>query len=127
MRLQPSRDGVALYHVVLANEGFEGTASNLFQLIRKAQAERPDQKRTLYLDIEGHRNADGGFDAEMLELQSKFATEFLMQFLSRIVMPLATLDNPRPQRNDLPDELILFAKDGKQGEGPPDSTTGKAQ
>ena len=63
----------------------------------------------------------------MLELQSKFVTKFLMQFLSRMVMPLATLDNPGPQRNDIPEKLILYAKDGKHGGEAPGSTTATPQ
>jgi hypothetical protein len=79
------------------------------------------------LDIEGHRNRNGGFDPDMLQLQSKFATEFLLQFLSRAVMPLATIDNPNPQNNDLPDELILCSKDGKPGEEPPGEAPGPSK
>ena len=58
-------------------------------------------------------NANGGFDNEMQELQAEFTTEFLLQFLCRAVMPLATIDNPHTQMNDLADELILYSKDDK--------------
>ena len=63
---------VALYHVVYAHEGFTEAANALFELVKRAQEQWPGKRRRLYLDIEGHRNSDGGFDADMLELQSEF-------------------------------------------------------
>jgi hypothetical protein len=122
MKMEPNLDGIALYHVVLAQEDFDRTAFNLLQLIQRAQREYAGQKRTLFLDIEGHRNANGGFDDDMLELQSKFTTEFLLQFLSRIVTPLATIDNPHPQNNNVSGELNVVSIDGRPGEEPPETT-----
>jgi len=123
MNMPHGRDAVALYHVVLAHEDFDWTACNLLKLIRNAQQKCPGQKRSLYLDIEGHRDEKGGFDQDMLELQSKFTTEFLLQFLSRAVMPLATFENPQPQRDEFPDELDVVSLDGL-GEGLSDETPG---
>jgi hypothetical protein len=60
----------------------------------------------------------------MLELQSQFTTEFLLQFLSRIVMPLATFDNPLPQKNDIPEELNVVSIDGRPSEQPEDEMDG---
>ena len=117
MKMKPPRDGIALCHVVLAHEDFEKSAFNLFRLIRNAQDKCPGQMRILYLDVEGHRNGAGEFDQDMLELQTDFTTEFLLQFLSRVVMPLATIENPNPQKNDLPDELILYSNDTELGGG----------
>jgi hypothetical protein len=37
----------------------------LFRLIRGAQAMEPGQRRMLFLDIEGHWQADAMFDADM--------------------------------------------------------------
>jgi hypothetical protein len=122
MKMQNGRDGIAIYHVVLAHEDFDRTAFNLMQPVQEAQHEYPVQKRTLYLDIEGHRNGDGGFDQDRLELQSKFSTEFLLQFLSRVVTPLATIENPGPQSDDIPNKLNLVSIDGKPGEETPDET-----
>ena len=118
--MQEAREGVAIYHVVLAHEDFEQTAFILLRLLQKAQRMYPGQERSLYLDIEGHRNASGGFDRDMLELQSKFATEFLMPFLSRVIMPLATLENPQPQKDEIPDKLTVLSIDSSPGEGPSD-------
>ena len=66
----------ALYHVVHEHEGFAESAQNLFKMVQRAQQLQPGRKRVLFLDIEGHRNSNGGFDADMLELQ----TDFLLGF-----------------------------------------------
>jgi hypothetical protein len=97
----------AIYHVVYAHESFEHAANVLFGLVRKAQAEQPGQPRYLHLDIDGHRNAEGGFDRDMYELQSDFVLGFLMPYLSRAYMPLCQVSNPSQQRNDVPDELRI--------------------
>lgn len=99
--------GAAIYHVVRPNEGFEKTAHILHRLIREAQKQKPNEPRTLFLDIEGHRNDQGGFDNDMFELQSKFAGEFLMQFLIEAHLPLYHIKNPKPQNNEVPDELNI--------------------
>ena len=43
-------------------------AHAFFQLIRRAQAMNPGQRRMIFLDTEGHRQADGTFDADMREM-----------------------------------------------------------
>ncbi len=123
MKIEHSRDTVALYHAVHASEDFDQTAYNLLRLIRMAQQKCPGRKRTLFLDIEGHRNGEGGFDQDMLELQTKFMTEFLLQFLTRAVTPLVTIGNPRPQSDDLPDELNVVSLDDR-GKKPSDEALG---
>ena len=54
--------GVALYHRVMRWENFEKAAKDLVSLVYAAEKKEP---RTLYLDIDGHRNAQGRFDADM--------------------------------------------------------------
>jgi hypothetical protein len=73
-RVAPDPDGkaIALYHVVYRHERFEEAAQALFEMVRYAQGEFPGRPRMLFLDIEGHRNSQGGFDAEMYELQRDF-------------------------------------------------------
>jgi hypothetical protein len=64
----------------------------------------------LYLDIDGHRNRDGGFDSDMFELQQHFILGFLMQFLTEVNMPLAAGVRRRdasPQSEDIPEELTI--------------------
>lgn len=126
MKRRHGRDAVAIYHVVFAHEDFDHTACTLLQLIHKAQHDYPGKKRVLYLDIEGHRSANGGFDDDMLELQSKFTTEFLLPFLTRAIMPLVTLENPNPQKNEIPNELRVISIEHSPGEEPPEETSGES-
>ena len=106
-RFESNGDSVAMYHVIYENEGFEESAQNLFKLVQNAQSLSPGKKRKLFLDIEGHRNSKGGFDADMLELQKEFLLGFLNIYLSEIHSPLGDTMNPMPQENDIPPALIL--------------------
>ncbi|MFC1761154.1 hypothetical protein ACFL6U_03640 [Planctomycetota bacterium] len=107
-KIKSGGDAVAIYHVIYENEGFEESAQNLFKLVQQAQSQSPGKKRNLFLDIEGHRNKQGGFDADMLELQKEFLLGFLSPYLSEIHSPLGDTRNPMPQENDIPPELILL-------------------
>jgi hypothetical protein len=98
---------VALYHIIYPHEGFEESARALFGLVRRAQEVRPGKRRVLYLDIEGHRTSEGGFDADMRELQTDFLGSVLAPFVSAVHCPLGALRNPRPQNDDIPGELII--------------------
>ncbi|MCP4680078.1 MAG: hypothetical protein GY854_32215 [Deltaproteobacteria bacterium] len=100
---------VALYHVVYANEGFEEAARALFGLVQKAEQEAPGKDRILYLDIDGHRNSEGGFDADMLELQQEYLVGFLGKYLSEIKAPLVNIKIKNGQQNDIPPELMISA------------------
>ncbi|MGH7493316.1 MAG: hypothetical protein ACREOO_13115 [bacterium] len=96
-----------IYHVVYSHEGFDESSQILFKLVQRTQKVRPGTTRKLFLDIEGHRNSEGGFDADMLELQKDFLLGFLAQFLAEIHCPLFQATNPKPQENDIPEELII--------------------
>ena len=87
--LRPTTDMVALYHIVYRDEGFEEAATALFELVREAERTYPGQRRVLYLDIEGHRNEQGGYDHDMLELQREFVLGVLRPFLAEAHLPLA--------------------------------------
>ncbi len=113
-KIESGANAIALYHVIYKHEGFEESAQNLFKLVKNAQRRCPDKKRMLYLDIEGHRVEDGGFDADMLELQKEFLLGFLSAYLSEIHCPLVDGTNPKPQENDIPPTLILI--DGRNEE-----------
>ena len=106
----PSRP-IAIAHRVLAHEDFEHTAQILLKLLNDAQRKFPGANRSLFLEIDGHRNSKGGFDDDMLELQSKFMQEFLLQFVNRAVTPLAEFKNPKPQNDAIPEELNLIRVD----------------
>lgn len=76
-------------------------------LVYAAEKKEPGKPRTLYLDIDGHRNAQGGFDADMLELQKEFGLKFLLPFLTEVHFPLISAKNKNPQRNDVPERLEI--------------------
>ena len=104
-------DAIAIVHKVLASEDFNRTAQILLVLLNKAQLQHPGKKRCLYLEIEGHRDSKGDFDNDMLELQTKFMGDFLLQFLTRVEMPLGAFVNPNPQNNVIPENLSLIKID----------------
>ena len=106
-RIKSDARSAALYHVVYAEEDFEESAKALFKLVQRAQRLLPGNERKLYLDIEGHRNSEGGFDADMLELQKDFLLGFLSSFLSEIHSPLVSVTNPGVQENDIPPAIII--------------------
>ena len=74
---------LALYHRVYRRENFEKAAKDLFGLIQKAQKDNPNMERVMYVDIDGHRNEAGGFDADMRELQIEFGTSMLLPYVMR--------------------------------------------
>lgn len=107
-RLESNDRAVAIYHVVYSHEGFEESAQILFKLVQRAQSVMPGKPRKLFLDIEGHRNSDGGFDADMFELLTVFIPDFLARFLTAIYCPLFKVtDRTTQQENELPLELVI--------------------
>lgn len=108
-QLVPTETGVAIYHVVHANEGFEESAQTLFDLVKSAQQQWPGKRRVLFLDIEGHRNNAGGFDPDMVELMQDYLVGFLGHHLSEIVAPLFHVSASNAQDNDIPDTMSFGA------------------
>jgi hypothetical protein len=104
---QEKGGAIALYHVMYAHETFDDIAEHLFQLVKHAAQDFPGQKRILYFDIDEHRNEAGGWDHDAFELQHSFVLSFLMPYLSEAHVPLMGVTNPRPQRDDLPDSLMI--------------------
>ncbi|RRJ66070.1 HNH endonuclease [Paenibacillus oralis] len=103
--------GIAIYHLVYEHEDFEATATILMKLLQKVQKDSPNQKRYLYIDIEGHKNNSGGYDHDMFELQKDFALGFLLQFFTRIHTPLISVENNKLQRNDVPEEFEIYSNE----------------
>lgn len=99
---------VAIYHRVMRRENFETAAKDLVRLFADTQKMKPDQPRELYLDIDGHRNEAGGFDADMLEQQKEFGIGFLLQYFTELHFPLGTIVNQGEQNNDVPDKFEIF-------------------
>jgi len=98
--------GIALYHVMRTDEDFETTADMLFQIVKKAAREYPGKPRYLFFDIEGHRNAAGGYDADAYELYSSFIPGYLGQFLTEIPV-MGGRARRHGQREDMPDHLVI--------------------
>jgi hypothetical protein len=97
---------IALYHRVTPEDTFEVAAQMLFDLVLKAEAEFPGKPRSLYLDVDGHRNDAGGFDPDMFELLKDFLLGYLVQYLSEVRTPLYRATNPK-QVDDLPEDLVI--------------------
>lgn len=111
-RINALRDkSIAIQHTVFAEENFQTAARMLYKLIYTAQQKFPNQKRILYLDIEGHRNNAGGYDRDMLEIQKEFMLDFLLPYLSVAHLPLCSVENTKLQKNELFEDLAIFAED----------------
>lgn len=111
-RVNALRDkGIAIQHTVFAEENFQTAARMIYKLIYTAQQNFPNQKRILYLDIEGHRNGAGGYDHDMMELQKDFILGFLMPYITAVHMPLISVENKKLQKNELVEDLAIFAEE----------------
>jgi hypothetical protein len=91
--MSDSKKGTAVYHAVKRHEDFETAAQMLFELTREAAQRFPGKPRHLFLDIDGHRNSEGGFDHDMLELQQQFLMEFIGPYYSEVHAPLVNFKN----------------------------------
>lgn len=98
---------VVLYHLVFQEDDFEVSVDYLHRSVLYAQKTFPNRRRVLYVDIEGHKNIEGGFDHDMFELQRHFLLAFLGPFLDRLTIPLGTFKNNKAQRNDIPANLKI--------------------
>ena len=98
---------VSIYHVIEKEDDFESAALTVFALLRECQNRYPDWPRVVYLDIKGHDGDRAGFDGDMFEFQQEFMIATMGPFLTALDMPLVSVWNPEPQRNDLPDQLAI--------------------
>jgi len=99
---------VSLYHIVREDDTFESAVSGVFGLLKRAQAEYPEWPRMFYVEITGHEGDRDGFDDEFFEFQQEFWFSTLAHFVTAFDLPMTGgLVNPNPQRNDLPDELVI--------------------
>ena len=99
---------VSVHVVVAADDTFGVAARATFELIREAQIRFPGWLRNFYLDIEGHEGDHLGFDEDFLEFQQEFFFSTMAPFLTAFDLPLTgPLVNPEPQRDEIPDELVI--------------------
>lgn len=101
---------VSIYCVVDEEQSFEDAAQEVFALIQESQRRYPAWTRILYVDIEGHRDDSGRFEEDFVEFQQEMFFSTIAPFVTAFELPLTGgLVNPSPQRDDLPDELIIQA------------------
>ncbi|MFB7785987.1 HNH endonuclease [Streptomyces vinaceus] len=98
---------IVLYHDMRVEEDFRKCATRIFAILRKAAATSPGAPRHLYLDIQGHRNAAGGYDGDALEIIQEFLLGFLFPYVTKISTPLYQAENSEPQREDVPGFLDI--------------------
>ena len=105
---------VSVYQVIAAHESFEEAATEAFRLIRDAQRQYPDWPRIFYLDIEGHKGEQKGYDRDFFEFQQEFWFSTIAHFVTAFETPLlGGLMNPAPQRNDIPDQLSINSSESE--------------
>jgi hypothetical protein len=102
------RTSTAIYHVIMPKDTFEDAAQAIFASVFLLQKNYPNQERMIVIDIEGHRNKQGGFDHDMFELQCYFNLNIILPYVTRIFSPLACVENKYPQINEIPEELNVF-------------------
>ena len=105
-------NSVSLYQVIENNHSFSDAASHAFSLLKEAQEKHPNWPRTFFVDLIGHEGPRSGFDEDFYEFQQEFFFSALAPFLTAFELPLTGgLINPNPQRNDVPDQLVIGASD----------------
>jgi hypothetical protein len=103
---QPAKDKLALiYHDMKVYEDFERCAGRLVEMVRECSRKFPGKPRALIIDVQGHRNADGGFDRDAWELMSEFIPNVLFPYLTEVSTPLLRARNRNRQREDVPDHV----------------------
>ena len=103
---------VSLRYDVEENASFEDAALGLFALLKDAERQFPGWPRLLYLNIEGHLDTFGRLEPEMIELQQEFLFSIVGPFVTAVAAPIVSGLNPAPQRNNLPDRLVLAPPGG---------------
>lgn len=99
---------VSIYQLVLESDSFELAVSQAFAYVKEAQEKYPGWPRIYYLEIEGHKGDRHGYDDDFFEFQQEFWFSTIAHFVHAFQTPLTGgLVNPDPQRNDLPDNLVL--------------------
>lgn len=101
-----SKFQVELHFTVKKSDTFESVTSRIFDLIANAQAKCPDQDRYLFIEIEGHRNKNGGFDKGMMKLQTHFLLGLVGEYVKGIKTPSYRFTNPKEQNNSFPKEPV---------------------
>ncbi|WP_200904147.1 HNH endonuclease [Nocardiopsis sp. RV163] len=105
-QIKNSEGKAVIWHEMTVEEDFTKAASRIFQMLKNCQDRFPNKKRALYIDVQGHRNSEGGFDRDAFELIQYFALEKMAQYLTEVRTPLMHVINKKPQL-PLPDKLTI--------------------
>ena len=111
---------IAIYHRVYSHETFETAIGHIHKCLVEAQKKWPNKPRHFLLDIDGHRQSDGAWDADMWELLFHVLMEGnYYKFFTTCYTPVAELKNTGSQVNEVPDEINIFQKGEAMPEGAP--------
>ena len=104
-----TQDGhAAILLCIGPDQSFADAATELFELLQRAQSQFPDVPRHLYIEIDGHSGERTGFDADFFEFQQEFLLGSMGRFFTMIDTPLTgALGNPEAQNNDVADRLQI--------------------
>lgn len=89
-------------------ENFEQAAKKIYNLIYTIGKKAPKVPRTLIVEIQGHRNSEGGYDHDMFELQYEFLTKCILPFIHILHIPLISIENPNIQEDLKSQEIMIF-------------------
>lgn len=111
----PAEKALLLYHDMAVYENFERCSYRLVEMLQHAQHQYPGKPRRLLLEVQGHRNDEGGFDHDAWEVIRYLVMEKLFPYFTQVTTPLHVIENPRPQRNDVPDAIQIGYPENDDG------------
>lgn len=89
-------DTIALYHEITEGESAFKAIQNIWNLLRDAyesdEMDASPDNIDLYVDINGHRNEEGGFTADMFLIQKKLFVNIFPAFVDEIHFPLSEIE-----------------------------------
>jgi hypothetical protein len=97
--IKDSGKAIMLYDVMKQGEDYEGSIERAVGIVRHAMKQFPGKPRIFALDIEGHRNSEGGWDRDALDYQYAII-DMLGPWLTEYRLPLVRAKNRKPQRKD---------------------------
>lgn len=106
-KVQKKKEDIILRCNISLNENFEQAAKKIYRLIYEIGEREPNLKRALVVEIQGHRNEEGGYDHDMFELQYEFLLKCMLPFLHSLHIPLVSVTNAKPQKNLPTGELMI--------------------
>lgn len=81
-------DRIVLFHPIKADEDISDAVDGIWNLLQEAHNEFPGRELSLIIDIEGHRNENGGFTDGMYFLQETLCIPIIAAFVDKLTIPL---------------------------------------